>query len=109
MKQSGVNTALTVKKLVFSALLAAMSLTLYAVEGMIPPIAPIPGFRIGLAYFPILFTMYLGGQWKAYDTALILIVRVLLSALISGNLTALLFSFSGGALSFVAMAVRTGL
>ena len=99
------NTALTVKKLVFSALLAAMSLTLYAVEGMIPPIVPIPGFRIGLAYFPILFTMYLGGQWKAYDTALILIVRVLLSALISGNLTALLFSFSGGALSFVAMAI----
>ena len=32
-------------------------------------------------------------------------MRVLLSALISGNLTALLFSFSGGALSFVAMAV----
>ena len=96
---------MTAKKLVFAALLAVMSLTLYAVEGMIPPIVPIPGFRIGLAYFPILFTMYLGGQWKAYDTALILIVRVLLSALISGNLTALLFSFSGGALSFVAMAV----
>ena len=99
------NIALTVKKLVFSALLAAMSLTLYVVEGMIPPVIPIPGFRIGLAYFPILFTMYLGGHWKAYDAALILITRVLLSALISGNVTALLFSLSGGMLSFVAMAV----
>ena len=64
---------MTVKKTVFSALLAVMSLTLYIVEGMIPPVVPIPGFRIGLAYFPVLFSLYLGGRWKAYDTALILI------------------------------------
>lgn len=99
------NTALTAKKLVFAALLAVMSLTLYVIEGMIPPIVPIPGFRIGLAYFPVLFSLYLGGNWSKYDTALILITRVLLSALISGNLMALLFSLTGGALSFVAMAV----
>lgn len=43
---------MTVKKTVFSALLAVMSLTLYIVEGMIPPVVAIPGFRIGLAYFP---------------------------------------------------------
>ena len=42
---------MTVKKTVFSALLAVMSLTLYIVEGMIPPVVAIPGFRIGLAYF----------------------------------------------------------
>ncbi len=46
---------MTVKKTVFSALLAVMSLTLYIVEGMIPPVVAIPGFRIGLAYFPVLF------------------------------------------------------
>ena len=96
---------MTVKKTVFSALLAVMSLTLYIVEGMIPPVVPIPGFRIGLAYFPVLFSLYLGGRWKAYDTALILIARILLSALVSGNITALLFSLCGGALSFTAMAV----
>lgn len=96
---------MTTKKLVFAALLAVMSLTLYVIEGMIPPIVPIPGFRIGLAYFPVLFSLYLGGNWSKYDTALILITRVLLSALILGNLMALLFSLTGGALSFVAMAV----
>lgn len=96
---------MTAKKLVFSALLAAMSLTLYIVEGMIPPVVPIPGFRIGLAYFPILFSMYLGGSRNAYYTALILTVRVLLSVLISGNVMALLFSVSGGVLSFTAMAI----
>ena len=88
---------MTVKKTVFSALLAVMSLTLYIVEGMIPPVVAIPGFRIGLAYFPVLFSLYLGGRWKAYDTALILIARILLSALVSGNITALLFSLCGGA------------
>ena len=87
---------MTVKKTVFSALLAVMSLTLYIVEGMIPPVVAIPGFRIGLAYFPVLFSLYLGGRWKAYDTALILIARILLSALVSGNITALLFSLCGG-------------
>ena len=96
---------MTVKKTVFSALLAVMSLTLYIVEGMIPPVVAIPGFRIGLAYFPVLFSLYLGGRWKAYDTALILIARILLSALVSGNITALLFSLCGGTLSFAAMAV----
>ena len=83
---------MTVKKTVFSALLAVMSLTLYIVEGMIPPVVAIPGFRIGLAYFPVLFS-------------LILIARILLSALVSGNITALLFSLCGGAMSFTAMAV----
>ena len=96
---------MTAKKLVFAALLAVMSLTLYVIEGMIPPVVPIPGFRIGLAYFPVLFSLYLGGNWSKYDTALILITRVLLSALISGNLMALLFSLTGGALSFTAMAI----
>ena len=96
---------MTVKKTVFSALLAVMSLTLYIVEGMIPPVVAIPGFRIGLAYFPVLFSLYLGGRWKAYDTALILIARILLSALVSGNITALLFSLCGGMLSFAAMAI----
>ena len=96
---------MTAKKLVFAALLAAMSLTLFVIEGMIPPVVPVPGFRIGLAYFPILFSLYLGGNWKTYDTALILMTRILLSALVSGNLTALLFSLSGGVLSFAAMAL----
>ena len=35
---------MTAKKLVFAALLAVMSLTLYVIEGMIPPVVPIPGF-----------------------------------------------------------------
>ena len=96
---------MSIRKLVFAALLTALSLTLFVIESTIPPIIPIPGFRIGLAYLPVLFSVYIGGNWNLYDTALILISRILLSALISGNLTALLFSSAGGVLSFTAMAI----
>ena len=96
---------MSIRKLVFAALLTALSLTLFIIESMIPPVLPVPGFRIGLAYLPVLFSVYIGGNWSLYDTALILISRILLSAMISGNLTALLFSSAGGILSFIAMAL----
>lgn len=96
---------MSIRKLVFAALLTALSLTLFIIESMIPPVLPVPGFRIGLAYLPVLFSVYIGGNWSLYDTALILISRILLSALISGNLTALLFSSAGGILSFTTMAL----
>ena len=96
---------MSIRKLVFAALLTALSLTLFIIESMIPPVLPVQGFRIGLAYLPVLFSVYIGGNWSLYDTALILISRILLSAMISGNLTALLFSSAGGILSFTAMAL----
>ena len=96
---------MSIRKLVFAAMLTALSLTLFIIESMIPSVLPVPGFRIGLAYLPVLFSVYIGGNWSLYDTALILISRILLSALISGNLTALLFSSAGGILSFTAMAL----
>ena len=40
---------MSIRKLVFAALLAALSLTLFIIESMIPPVLPVPGFRIGLA------------------------------------------------------------
>lgn len=96
---------MSIRKLVFAAMLTALSLTLFIIESMIPSVLPVPGFRIGLAYLPVLFSVYIGGNWSLYDTALILISRILLSALTSGNLTALLFSSAGGILSFTAMAL----
>ncbi len=94
-----------VRKLVLSALFAAVSLTLFLVESMIPPIVPIPGVKIGLAYIPIMLIMFIGGKWKIYDAALILAVRIILSALISGNLTSVYFSALGGLLSVLTMSI----
>jgi heptaprenyl diphosphate synthase len=72
---------------------------------MIPPIVPIPGVKIGLAYLPVMLVMFIGGSWKIYDAVLILFVRVVLSALISGNLVSVYFSALGGLLSAIVMSV----
>ena len=93
------------KKLTAAAMFTAVSLTLYLVEAMIPPVVPIPGVKIGLAYIPVLFVAFVGGGWKMSDAALVLAARVLLSALVNGNPTALLFSISGGILAVTSMAV----
>ena len=49
------------KKLTLCALFAAISLTLYIIESMIPTVVPIPGVKIGLAYIPIIFLIFIGG------------------------------------------------
>ena len=99
------NKHLNTKKLVLSALFAAISLTLFLLESMIPPVVPIPGVKIGLAYIPIMLVIFIGGEWQIYDAALILTVRVVLSALISGNLISVYFSAFGGLLSILTMSI----
>lgn len=98
-------TERNIRKLVMSALFATISLTLFLIETMIPPIVPIPGVKIGLAYLPVMLVMFVGGSWKIYDAVLILFVRVVLSALISGNLVSVYFSALGGLLSVIVMSV----
>ncbi len=98
-------TERNIRKLVMSALFATISLTLFLIEAMIPPIVPIPGVKIGLAYLPVMLVMFVGGIWKIHDAVLILSVRVVLSALISGNLVSVYFSALGGLLSVIVMSV----
>ncbi|MCH5323799.1 MAG: Gx transporter family protein [Eubacterium sp.] len=94
---------ISVKKLSCAALFTAVSLILFVVESGFPPIIPIPGVKIGLAYLPIMLIIFIGGGWKTYDGVLVLVARVLLSALITGNPTALLFSVSGAVLASAVM------
>lgn len=93
---------MNVKKTVFSALLCTISLTLFVIEGMFPPL-PFIGARIGIAYLPILFVFFIGGVWKIRDAVLILLVRILLSGIIQGNMMGMLFSLGGGVLAAVVM------
>ena len=82
------------------ALLTALSLLLFTVEGAFPPPVPIPGVKLGLANVVTVWTLYHG---TAAQTALVLASRVLLSALFSGGASALLFSACGGALCLLGM------
>lgn len=90
------------KKLCILALLSAIALSIWAAEGLIPPIVPLPGIRLGLANILLLLTLYLYGR---RETALVLAVRLILGAALAGTLLSLLYSLAGGLLAFGVMAL----
>lgn len=94
------------KKLVFMALLTAVSLVIWVLEAQIPPVVPVPGVKLGLASVITLTAMVLLGRKEALA---ILVVRVFMSCLFAGSFSAILFSLTGGLLSWVVMALTVGL
>ena len=90
------------KKLVFMALLTAISLVVWVIEAQIPPPVPVPGVKLGLASVVTLSAMLLLGRKEALA---VLLVRVLLSAVFAGSFSAILFSLTGGVLSWAVMAL----
>lgn len=88
------------KKLTELALLTTIALTIFIVELRIPNSIPIPGAKLGLANIITVYAVY---RYSARETAMILLTRILLGAIFGGNLMALLYSLSGGALCFAGM------
>ena len=80
-------------KTAYMGLLSALSLGIYALESLIPPILPIPGIKPGLSNIITLYALRKSGKKGA---ALILTVRILLSGLLFGNVLSVLYSFAGG-------------
>ena len=79
------------KKLTVLSLYAALSLAIYAAESALPPLAPIPGFKLGLANIVTLILLLRG---TTRDAALVLTVRILLSAMLFGQAMSLLYSLA---------------
>lgn len=88
------------KKLTALALYATLSLAIYAAESILPPLAPIPGFKLGLAN---IITLILLLRYTPRDAAMVLAVRILLSALLFGQALSLLYSLCGGLCSLLVM------
>lgn len=95
-----------VKKLTVLALFTALSLAIYAAESAIPPLVPIPGLKLGLAN---VITLILLRNASAKDAFLVLIARILLSALLFGHALSLLYSLAGGIFSLLLMIPGTKL
>ena len=92
------------KRLTHMSLLIAYSLVLYIIESYIPNplIALFPGAKLGLTNIITLVSLSLLG-FK--DTLIIITIRVILSSMFAGPLTALLFSISGAYLSLLGMSL----
>ena len=88
------------KRLTQMALLTALALIIFTVEAQLPPLAPIPGFKLGLANIITVYAMFRLGP---RDTLLILLGRIFLGAVFAGAFSSLLFSLSGGILCYLAM------
>ncbi|WP_172256488.1 Gx transporter family protein [Saccharibacillus deserti] len=93
--------SLLLKKTVILAIFSAVAVVLGIVESMIPlGNFMVPGAKLGLANIMILTCLYfLGGK----DTLMLVVLKTLLTAMILGTFSMLLFSLFGAILSFAAM------
>lgn len=81
-----------IHKLTELALLTAVSLIIFIIELRIPNLAPIPGVKLGLAN---IITVYAIFRYTPSETAMIVIVRLLLGAVFAGTPVTLIYSAAG--------------
>ena len=83
-------------------LLTALALILFTVEAQIPPIVPIPGVKLGLANIVTVYAMFCLGP---RDTLMILLVRIFLGSVFSGQMMTFFYSLTGGIFCYALMLV----
>jgi heptaprenyl diphosphate synthase len=88
------------KKIAILALFTALSLIMFLIENLFPPLL-IPGAKMGLSNIFSFAALIMYSPWEAF---LIVGVRTILGATFAGNLSSLLYSFTGG---MVAMAISS--
>ncbi len=93
---------MSLRRLTRAALLAASALTIFMVELQIPTLTPIPGVKLGLANIVTVCSMFLLGP---ADTLAILLVRVFLGSIFSGQMMSLFYSLAGGLLCYLVMLI----
>lgn len=86
------------RKLTAMALLTVIALTIYIIEAQIPVPIPIPGVKLGLSHIVTVYAVYALGSREG---ALILLARILLGAIFSGNFASVFYSAAGGALAIL--------
>ena len=82
------------------ALLTAIALTIFMAEAQLPALVPIQGVKLGLANIVTVYAVFLMGPG---DALLILLARVFLGAVFSGQMMTLLYSLGGGLLAWLVM------
>ena len=90
------------KKIAFLGLAIALAMILSFVESQIPPLAALPGVKVGLPNLVMVFLLYRVG-WK--ETVTVSIIRIFLTSLLFGNLQVLTFSIAGAVLSLAGMII----
>jgi len=88
-------------RIVFIGLLVSQALALYIIESMIPVPFIAPGAKLGLTNLITVIGLYMLEDKK--DALLIIVLRLLLSTMFSGNLSYLMYGAAGAILSYCIM------
>ncbi len=88
------------KKIAQMGMLVAVAFVLGYVESFFPVSLGIPGIKLGLSNIVVVICLYEYPAGQAFGIA---IVRILLGGLAFGGLSAMMYSFAGGMLSFFVM------
>lgn len=88
------------KKLTKLSLLTAIALIIFIIELRLPSLSPIQGVKLGLANIITVYAVY---QFKPSEVIMMLLVRIILGSVFSGNVSSFLYSISGGFLCLLGM------
>lgn len=86
----------------FLALLSAAAIVLSYYERFIPLPLAMPGMKLGLANTVTVASLYFFRKRQVFS---IVIVRIIITTLLTGNVMGFVYSFAGGVVSFAGMAL----
>ena len=89
-----------VNKMVFISLIVAQSLIMFIIENQIPYPFIAPGAKIGLSNIFVVIPLYI---FDGSTALTVVILKVILSTIITGNMSTFLYSMAGGLLSLLFM------
>lgn len=90
-----------IRKITILGLYTSIALIIFIIELAFPTLVPIPGIKLGLANVVILYVI---SNHTIKDAFLVLIMRIILATLLTGQAVSFLYSITGGILCFVVMA-----
>ena len=93
-------THIQARRVSVCGMLLALMLVLGFVESQLPVAAGIPGIKLGLSNGVLIFAVYMLNVPTAY---LLMVLKVLLSGMLFGNPSAMMYAFAGGLLSLTVM------
>lgn len=101
-------TKFTAENITKCAVLTALALIFSYIEFLLPLSIGLPGIKLGIANIVIVVTIYMLGT---VEGLIINVARILLSALLFGNMFSCFYALAGGLVSLLVMAIlkKTGI
>ena len=88
------------KRITYTGMFVAIAMVFSYLESMIPVNIAVPGIKLGLANMVTIVVMY---RLRISDAWIVSLVRVVLSSLLFGNMTVMVYSMVGAVLALLVM------